>query len=316
MRQFAIPQFTLGMPAQQLRETVDRWNADPSAYLSYEKRSLPKAQINGPWLEFPSFIDSRDTARFYCAFEPKWRSGSTIGSIVIPHWNATSKKYISGTAWIRRFFIPTNTLVYVPEYHDGRLYAGGPQYHVLGPNIYNTIRRVQQDVLNIQFAAAWLRDAGCTEIGLWAYSIGSLRACLAALFAPNFFDFFIWHFACDNFAEAVMDGIATADIASAIKDNISRDDLEYYWSIISPGHYSDYLHLLPKATRVVQGRYDPVLSPPNVQRMTEKFRKYAPHVEVYTGEFGHATLGSFANAARVLSGNIRFYYTHTGLRFI
>lgn len=318
MRQSKIPAFTLGMEEKKLRALVSDWNKTPEKYLSHSEQPLayPEIKLTPPWIEFTSFLDSNDTARFHCTFQPQWRSGSKIGTIIIPHWNAAPEGYIAATKWIRRLLLPSSTLIYIPEYADGKQYAGGPQYNVLGPDIYKTIKRVQQDVLNIQYAGKWLRKQGCTEVGIWAYSIGSLRGCLASLFAPKLFDFFIWHFACDSFATAVMEGIATQKIATTLKNNISRTDLEYYWSIISPGHYAAILNHLPKATRVVQGKYDPILSPENVALLTAKILRFAPRIEVSTGEFGHSTLGKPLNAIKVLAGNIRFYYFQTGLRFI
>ena len=256
-------------------------------------------------------------SRFYCVRQPKWRSGYKIGVIVLKHWNADSKKYFRGVNWIRRILTPVSTAIFIPTYPDLSPKAESQRQHnILGSNIGLTIRRVWQDVLDIQYFANYLKETkGFEKIGLFAYSIGSLRALLATIFAPELFDVPLFHFLADDFTEAFMDGIATTDEAAVVDKNISRGDLKKIWSTISAGNYEKYLSRLPKHTRLVQAKYDMVFGENNCARMTKLIRKRSPFVEIEEGNFGHVTVAEVEKTVLLMLRDLSFVYRGSGLRY-
>ncbi len=168
---------------------------------------------------FQSFLDTKDQAKFFESKQPFYGRGEKIAFIILPHWNAFFKKYKTGTMFIRNFFLPVATYRYFPSYQTEKKFEGKSRYDIVGPNIGLTIKRVWQDVLNIQRFAQYLKsELGYEKVGIWAYSIGSPRGFLASIFSENLFDFLIMNFLADSFPQSLLQGIATQPVSKKLLD--------------------------------------------------------------------------------------------------
>ncbi|MFH1162325.1 MAG: hypothetical protein V1696_03595 [Candidatus Jorgensenbacteria bacterium] len=155
---------------------------------------------------------------------------------------------------------------------------------------------------------------GFQEVGFFSYSLGSLRACIAALIHPGLFDFGVLHLIANDFAEALMHGVGTRHIAHQIEGMIEPELLTLILKTISPGAYGNLLHKLPHATRIVQAGYDYVFRKPNVDAFTDKVLRVRKDAEVEIANLSHDTFSSFPRGYLVMLRNIRFIYAHTFMK--
>ncbi len=309
----------------ELENFVKTWFSDPYALLNLESFStgerLPcmKRQVEHAetCFSFESFLDRTDQAKFYQSKQPFYGQGERIAFIILPHWNAFFAKYKAGTTFIRRLFLPVATYRYFPTYQTEAEFAGKPRYDVVGPNIGLTIKRVWQDVLNIQYFAKFLKSQlGFEKVGIWAYSIGSPRGFLASIFSKNLFDFLIMNFLAYSFSQSLLYGIATKPISKRLLENLTEDQVEFFYSPLSPGYYSAFLPNLSQYTRLVQGKYDLVFGEDNSKRMVEELMKRASQVEIEYGDFGHTTLGEIGKAVPTILHNSRFVFKNSKLKLL
>ena len=111
---------------------------------------------------------------------------------------------------------------YFATTYPGRAFSGRYRYDIVGPNLGLTIKRLWQDVLNIQRFAKYLKeDLGYEKVGIWAYSIGSPRGYLATMFSKGLFDFLIMNFLAFSFSKSTLHGIATKPVSREILKNLS-----------------------------------------------------------------------------------------------
>ena len=131
------------------------------------------------------------------------------------HWNGNFDSYNEVISYIRESLLPISTLIQVPAGRGLNPGKDSPEdYESVSPNIGKTILRTQEDVQDIQLMAKYLKEKlGYEEVGLFTYSIGSLRGVLASIGNPELFNFAVFHMVADSFSDAVMDGIGTQDIA-------------------------------------------------------------------------------------------------------
>jgi hypothetical protein len=188
-------------------------------------------------------------------------------------------------------------------------------YESVGPNIGKTIFRARQDIQDIQFMAHYLKEKmGYEQVGLFTYSIGSLRGVIASIMSPRLFDFGIFHLLADDYSEAVMSGVGTTAIAHEIDSQIDYSLLRKLWSTISPGAYSQYFSSLPKNTRVVQCKYDFVFGLKNIKNINTKLLAQRPDIELELVPLSHTTLNHFPTGWKIMWNNIKYIYKHTSMR--
>ncbi len=311
-----------GNPLSILENFVSDWWKDPEKKMNFRNYAKPKVSVENGYVKFQSLLGG-SKARFAYVRQPKWRSGHNICIIMLKHWNSDPTKYFRGINFIRRTMLPISTGLFLPsyQYHIGDKKKKNRHHHTLGPNIGLTIKRVWQDVLDLQYFGNWLKEhEGFDQVGLFPYSVGSLRGILAALFAQDIFDFGVFHYIADDYTESFMNGISTKPEASVIREHISEDKLRKIWSVISPGNYEYYLNRLSRndklgGFRIVQANYDLVFGEDNVRRLTKKIKDKAPDVEVYEGNFGHITMTEVENAFSVMIKDLKFIYKNTGLNY-
>jgi hypothetical protein len=311
-----------GDPLKVLNDFVSDWWKNPEKKLNFRNFDAPVVRVKDGLVKFKSLLNGDTEARFIYVKQPKWRSGNKVAIIMLKHWNADTVKYTRGINFIRRFLLPISSGLFLPGYQEINPAKNKHRQHqTIDANIGLTIRRLWQDVLDLQYFGNWLKEhEGFDEVGLFPYSIGSLKGFLAALFAPDVFDFGVFHFIADDFTEAFMDGVSTQPEATEVRKNISEDKLRKIWSVISPGAYERYLGRLSRVGknggfRLVQANYDLVFGEKNVKRFTEKIRSKVPDVDIYEGDFGHNTMGEVENAVSLMMRDLGFIYKHTKLRY-
>jgi pimeloyl-ACP methyl ester carboxylesterase len=324
---FPIPPFDigpeyLGIPANLSHEStlkaagkfVDGWFKDPAKYLKLKNEKSVLRRENG-FLSFNSSLDPSKTTRFTYHPQPEGTPGRTVALIHVMHWNGRLNAYEKIIRFIRGSGLPITTLVHVPAGRGLNPGEGDPvDYSAVSPNLGRTVFQAREDILDLQRMAKHLKeDLGYEQVGLFSYSLGSLRSLIAALTSPELFDFAILHEIADNFTEALMNGIATHHVADLIKGNIDYGLLDRLWSTISPGAYQNHFKRLPP-TRIVQAKYDLVFGPENNERLNEKIRKERTDVEIQVVPTGHTTFGTLPSAADVMWKNLKFIYRNTNMR--
>ena len=268
------------------------------------------------FLEFPSILDNTKIARFKYDSQPEGTVGRKVALIHIMHWNGNFDSYNEVISYIRESLLPISTLIQVPAGRGLNPGKDSPEdYESVSPNIGKTILRTQEDVQDIQLMAKYLKEKlGYEEVGLFTYSIGSLRGVLASIGNPELFNFAVFHMVADSFSDAVMDGIGTQDIAEKIGDNINRDLLDTMWATISPGRYVDHFNNLPAKTRIVQAHYDFVFGFKNIEDFNAMVFKKRPDIELVEEKVGHSTFGRFPMSIKVLLKDIEFIYENTKMK--
>ena len=319
-----VPSFSYGLDDLDLKEVgnekdtlkkfVSNWFENPDLFLNYKNFDKQVVIKNGRRFSFPSIVDQNDTAHFYHSKQPFWGRGAKMAFIIAPHWSPLFWKYYLGTAIIRNFFLPAASYMYFPKFGSSSHNLNEAHYEVVGPNLGLTIKRFQQDVLNIQSFSAYLKkELGYEYIGIWGYSIGSLRAFVASMFS-DVFDYVIMHFLADSFPEATLTGVSTSGISEEIRKHVSDEDMEELWSPMSPGRYVEYFDKLPNHVRLIQPKYDLVFGEENNKRMVNKIQKYAPNVVIEYGDFGHSTYGWGKQLIPSIYKNAQFVIKNSPLR--
>lgn len=326
-----VPEFDLGLNFLGIENSKDEnvlwgninkyvndWFRNPKKYLSLERQDLPKVgdiKIQDGFIEFPSVLDKNQIVKFKYDPQPVGTVGRRVALIFVMHWNGNLNPYDKGVSLARDMILPISTLIHVPAGRVPNLGEEGTcpfDYESVSPNIGKTIFNTRQDVLDIQFVAKYLKEKlGYDEVGLYTYSIGSLRGVLSSLFADKLFDFGVFHMAASSFTDSVMKGIGTEEIAEKIEGNIDINLLDEFWSVISPGRYGSNLKNLPPKTRLVQAEYDFVFGPKNVDDINFIVKKNRPDIELDIENVGHSTFGRFPAGILVTLDDIKFIYANT-----
>ncbi len=319
----AVPEFDLGLDylkikpqnspkkiEKELINYVDHWFRNPSRFFEFHKDHAIE-EING-FFEFPSILNKEQIARFKYN-EHKNSAQNKVAVIHLMHWGGQFNSYQMFSQIIKKTSLPVSTLIFIPA---GRGLNPGvdcpADFESVNPNIGKTIFKTIQNIHDIQFMAKYLKEEkGYDQVGLFTYSIGSLYGTLASMLKPGLFDFAVFQMVADDFSDALMEGISTKHIARKIKGNIDRKLLRKLWSMISPGYYVKYFSNLPKNTRIVQCEYDFVFGEKNVQKFTDKIKKYRPDIEIEIDPIGHITYGDLPGSLVVMERNIEFIFKNT-----
>jgi len=302
-----------------INKFVDNWFENPEKFMRLNEYNLPKDEdikIKDDFIEFPSILNKNQTARFKYNPQSDNSVGRKVALIYLMHLNGKLKYYDSTVSILRGTFLPISTLIHIPAGRGDNPGDDSPaDYESVSPNIGKTIFKTRQDVMDIQFMAKYLKEKlGYKEVGLFTYSIGSLKGIISSIFEPDFFDFAVFHMAADNFTDSVMKGTATEDIAKKIEGKIDMNLLNTMWLTISPGRYSSYLKNLPKKTRIIQAEYDYVFGPKNVDNFDYIVKKVRPDIEIKEELVGHSTFDYLPVAIPVMMNDIKFIYENTFMK--
>jgi hypothetical protein len=176
---------------------------------------------------------------------------------------------------------------------------------MVSSNIGRTIRSSRQAVLEAKLAIEWLEKRGYSKIGLVGVSLGSSIAFLVAAHDLRV------RAACymllaSNFGEVVWTGTATAHIRQGLERHISREELRFLWSLISPITFVSHLRDRPLQTYVISAKHDGVFIPPLTQEILGALHDHGVHHRSTLLNCGHYTAGMFPFSAMNLALVIRF----------
>jgi len=276
------------------------WINNPKKYLNLDNYQLPKTTRTKNKISFPSISNEKDTANFYISFPPKLRTNKDTLAILLPHWGFKLNKATRGTNLIRYSLIPVSTAIYAPQHGSLDIDSMEDQYATLGPNLGLTLSYFIQDLLNLIYFIRYIRKE-FKNIGIISFSLGNTRALPLSIFTNV--DFLIMHLLSDNFANSVLNGTITTDIAKLIKENISSESLSRIWTPMNPGAYEKYFDQLPKHTRLVQGLFDLTLGIDNCKEISKKLKPYA---QIEENKFGHLTIAELKNSFPMMKRNAEF----------
>lgn len=270
---------------------------------------------NGHTISFLSHKGDGSRVSFVYHLQPKERAGRRVAQIHIMHWNGRLSAYERIIGILRRTVLPVSTFVHVPAGRGAEIDDHtGPDYAFVGPDVYGVINTAQAHITDVISFARYLKEEkGFDEVGLFTYSIGSMIGMIASMASSNLFSYGIFHMVADDFAEAVMHGESTGDIARVIRSRMLEEEVGIWWSVISPGAYAKHFGSLPQNTRIVQAEYDHVFGEDNIRRFNEKIAHTRPDIELDIRKTGHTTIGLFPEGLRIMRENIRFVYERTPL---
>lgn len=318
-----MPRFNLGLEFLDLEHTgscleeaiseyIENWFKYPEQYLRIKDEVRRTINEKDNFISFPSILEKRETVRFKYNQQSNL-PGKKVALIHIMHWNGRLAPYDTIINLIQSTLLPITTLIHIPAGRE--LNPNEIDYDRVSPDIGKTIFKVRQDVQDIQYLAKYLKqEQGYEEVGIFSYSIGSIRGILASIFYPDLFDFGIFHMVADDYTNAIMKGVSTQDISKEISYKIPYRSLQKLWGTISPGAYAERFTHLPPHIRLVQAQYDFVFGPNNIRKFNEKIQNKRPDVEIENVPIGHATFGALPYCAGIMWRNIDFIYRHTDMK--
>jgi len=234
--------------------------------------------INSPWPE---------NNRVYGQFFPARHSGPAV--VVLAQWNARWEEQQDICRWLNRLGI-TAIKMSLP-YHDRRAIPGHPRGdHLVGPNIGLTLQANRQAVLDVRRTLRWLEQRGYNRLGIMGTSIGSSLAFIttcheSALRAGAFLH------VSRYFGDVVANGLTTMNVWESLQTKVSHEELQAYWSPISPYPYISKLHGSGKKILAITGRYDPTFWPEFTDAFFEAIRSDGVQFESMSLPCGHYSLG-------------------------
>ena len=180
------------------------------------------------------------------------RSGPAV--IVLPQWNSDQNGHMGLCRLLNAFGI--SALRMSMPYHDRRMPAELTRAdYAVSANVGRTVHANRQAVIDTRCCADWLESRGFERIGILGTSLGSCIAFITAAHDPR-----IRAQACNHvssrFADVVWRGLSTTHVAETLRENITLEELQRHWAVISPVTYVDRFVGRDVATLIVWARYD------------------------------------------------------------
>jgi len=204
-------------------------------------------------IESPWPVNNRVHGQFF----PARHTGPAV--VVLAQWNARWEEQADVCRWLNRLGI-TSLKMSLP-YHDRRAVPDHPRGdHLVGPNIGLTIQANRQAVLDVRRCLRWLEQRGYDRLGILGTSIGSSIAFITLCHEPALRAGAFLHVA-GYFGDVVANGLTTMNVWESLRTNVSPEELQHFWSPISPFPYLPKLHGANKRILAISGRYDPTFWP-------------------------------------------------------
>lgn len=218
-----------------------------------------------------------------------WKESRKRAVIVVPHWSSREVAYARICKLLSLFGLAT-FLITLP--HHGKRSNGDPVANdFLNADLGAAIRSVRQSVSDVRSLVTVLHDAGFQEVNLVGVSLGSCIGGLVAEVEPRIVRSVLLLTAGD-FAETVWFGSATAHIRSVIEANITLQDLQEVWSVISPINFVDRCVKNNSRILIISGRLDKVVPLNLASEFVNKLRDAGVEVRWHVLPCGHFTLGA------------------------
>ncbi len=216
-------------------------------------------RLDGSALTFTSAVHSPWPAndRVTAYFWPALKSGPAV--VVLPHWNAKPQEYNAICRWLNRLGI--SALRMVMPYHETRVVAGHERAdQLVGTNVGLTLQANRQAVTDARRCLRWLEQQGYGKLGILGTSIGSSvgfitmchdRAVRAGAFLH----------VSTFFGDVVRTGMTTMHVWEGLRAKVTADEIQRYWSPISPFPYIARLRGTGQRALMITGKYDPTFWP-------------------------------------------------------
>jgi len=283
------PRTLLENYVEQAIARSDEWYAAPPAddYALADNILAFTSAIASPWAE---------NNRVYAQLFPAKHKGPAV--VVLAQWNARWQEQGNVCRWLQRLGI-TAVKMSLP-YHDRRAIPGHPRAdHLVGPNIGLTIQATRQAVLDVRRTLRWLEADGYGRLGVLGTSIGSAIGFITMCHEPAICAGAFVHVST-YFGQVVASGLTTTNVwESLAAAGIKPEELERFWSPISPFPYVAKLRGARKKILLISGRYDPTFSPELTLQLLLKLRREQVEFEHLALPCGHYSMGvwPFSNIA-------------------
>jgi hypothetical protein len=253
--------------------------------------------VRSPWRE-----NNQVHARVFAA----GANGPAV--VVLPQWNAKWDVQVNICRWLNRMGI-TAVKLSLP-YHDRRMIAGHERAdHLVAPNIGLTIQANRQAVLDTRRCLLWLAAQGYTKLGLVGTSIGSAIGFMTMAHDPLVRAGVFLHVST-YFADVVSTGMNTSHVWEGLRAKVSADELQRYWSPISPFPYISRMRGSTQKMLMVSGQHDPTFLPEFSDSIIREVRKVGVYTETLVMPCGHYSLElwPFSYSAALRMGTFLFQH--------
>lgn len=221
------------------------------------------------------------------------REGQARAALIIVHGHAMTTVRL--LEWYARPAMQMDMDVYFIElpYHMHRAPRGSwSGQFSLNADIRGSAMAFRQGVKDLRALMSWIESERHAPVILAGVSLGAYTCCMAAV--------------VDDRPRAVISMLGGGSLAQIIWDGyqcgrskrqlqaagISLDQLEQAWALLGPANWRSKV----SADRILMigGQYDPIVTPPNVDRLWRAWDQPALHC--YPA--GHATIATYHHAVR------------------
>ncbi len=236
------------------------------------------SQIASPWPENDRVYGQLFRAR---------QTGPAV--VVLAQWNARWEEQQNICRWLNRLGI-TAVKMSLP-YHDRRAIPGHPRGdHLVGPNIGLTLQANRQAVVDARRTLLWLAGDGYHRLGIMGTSVGSSIAFVTMCHEPALRAGAFLHVAT-YCGDVVANGLTTMNVWESLRQKVSPEELQRFWSPISPFPYIPKLHGTRKEILAISGRYDPTFWPEFTDAFLREIHRDGLQAESLSLPCGHYSLG-------------------------
>lgn len=210
--------------------------------------------------------------------------------VVLAQWNARWNEHQDICRWLNRLGI-TAVKISLP-YHDRRAISGHPRAdHLVGPNIGLTLQANRQAVVDVRRTLLWLAREGYNRLGIVGTSVGSSIAFVTMCHEPLLRAGAFLHVAT-YFGDVVANGLTTMNVWESLRQKVTPEELQRFWSPISPFAYIPNLSGTGKKILAISGRYDPTFWPEFTNSFLREINRDGLHAESLSLPCGHYSLGT------------------------
>jgi hypothetical protein len=301
------PRAFLNAWVEQTLAHSDDWLAvEPAA--DYHLHPAENSGHSGRVLTFTSAVKSRwaENNLVHARLFAVCTSGPAV--VVLPQWNAKWDVQVNICRWLNRMGI-TALRLSMP-YHDRRMIPGHERAdNLVGPNIGLTVQANRQAIMDTRRCLLWLAQQGYGKLGLVGTSIGSAVGFITMAHDPLVRAGAFLHVST-YFADVVRTGMNTAHVWEGLRANVTADELQRYWSPISPFPYVSRMRGSAQKMLMVTGEYDPTFLPDFSESIIREVRGAGVEADTLVMPCGHYSLElkPFSYAAALKMGMFLFQH--------
>jgi len=271
-----------------LMAVASEWGQHPERFFPRASGEVPFTAKSG-LIEYPSRGVTGETCNRtgYMAYRPL-REGCPM-VLAIPAWNAER--------WKLRTLLPTaracgfgGASISLPYQDERQPEQWDYAEALISSDLGQTMRSVQQSVLDTMDAVSVLRQLGHQRIVVLGFSVGSAIVNIVDAFDPRPLGV-ICVLCADNFAHCVMNGISTRHVRKSIEPHVDREQLDRLWHPLSASCYAYRLRDMPRPLRaMLTSHYDFTFPFEMGRRLRARFEQEGVPHEWKEMSCGHYTL--------------------------